>query len=189
MAKTINETTISELLAVQKEFDKRITTKNISDTTLAYFVELFEWLNTLETFKNWKASPGKPRETQLDELADVLAFSLSLLGQVEDEFDGDSEVVQGVLGGVVHCVTELKDVVKLDNSTQTLGYFHLLLEQLFDAKHPGIGVGTVANYIAQPFILAEVYYSTDELISAYKAKMAVNHARQDGTADEDKGYV
>ncbi|EQA5957651.1 dUTPase, partial [Staphylococcus pseudintermedius] len=27
------------------------------------------------------------------------------------------------------------------------------------------------------------------LITAYKKKMEINHARQDGTADADKGYV
>ncbi|MDK3988435.1 dUTPase, partial [Staphylococcus pseudintermedius] len=29
----------------------------------------------------------------------------------------------------------------------------------------------------------------DQLIEAYKNKMERNHARQDGTADADKGYV
>ena len=37
--------------------------------------------------------------------------------------------------------------------------------------------------------IAEEYYSIDQLITAYKKKMERNHARQDGTADTDKGYI
>ncbi|HEI6494472.1 TPA: dUTP diphosphatase, partial [Staphylococcus aureus] len=40
------------------------------------------WFNTLETFKNWKKKPGKPLDVQLDELADMLAFGLSIANQV-----------------------------------------------------------------------------------------------------------
>ena len=43
----------------------------------------FEWFNTLETFKNWKKKPGKPLEVQLDELADMLAFGLSIANQTK----------------------------------------------------------------------------------------------------------
>ncbi|EJM2444089.1 dUTPase, partial [Staphylococcus pseudintermedius] len=32
-------------------------------------------------------------------------------------------------------------------------------------------------------------YTIDQLIDAYKKKMERNHARQDGTADKNKGYV
>ncbi|EGQ3969573.1 dUTPase, partial [Staphylococcus pseudintermedius] len=40
-----------------------------------------------------------------------------------------------------------------------------------------------------PFKIAIQYYTIDDLIAAYKKKMERNHARQDGTADKDKGYV
>lgn len=72
---------LQELLQIQKEFDDRIPTLNIEDTKTAYIVEFFEWFNTLETFKNWKKKRGKPIETQLDELADLLAFGLSIMNQ------------------------------------------------------------------------------------------------------------
>lgn len=36
----------------------------------------------METFKNWKKKPGKPLDVQLDELADMLAFGLSIANQV-----------------------------------------------------------------------------------------------------------
>ncbi len=73
---------LKELLQIQKEFDDRIPTLNLRDSKIAYVVEFFEWFNTLETFKNWKKKPGKPLNVQLDELADMLAFGLSIANQV-----------------------------------------------------------------------------------------------------------
>ncbi|HHB0295041.1 TPA: dUTPase, partial [Staphylococcus aureus] len=73
---------LKELLQIQKEFDDRIPTLNLRDSKIAYVVEFFEWFNTLETFKNWKKKPGKPLDVQLDELADMLAFGLSIANQV-----------------------------------------------------------------------------------------------------------
>lgn len=40
-----------------------------------------------------------------------------------------------------------------------------------------------------PFNFASNLYTIDDLIAAYKKKMERNHARQDGTADKEKGYV
>ncbi|WP_237376954.1 dUTPase, partial [Staphylococcus aureus] len=74
---------LKELLQIQKEFDDRIPTLNLRDSKIAYVVEFFEWFNTLETFKNWKKKPGKPLDVQLDELADMLAFGLSIANQQE----------------------------------------------------------------------------------------------------------
>ncbi|HDH1757962.1 TPA: dUTPase, partial [Staphylococcus aureus] len=74
---------LQELLQIQKEFDDRIPTLNLGDSKIAYVVEFFEWFNTLETFKNWKKKPGKPLDVQLDELADMLAFGLSIANQQE----------------------------------------------------------------------------------------------------------
>ena len=45
------------------------------------------------------------------------------------------------------------------------------------------------NQVPITFGIAEEYYTIDQLITAYKKKMERNHARQDGTADKDKGYV
>lgn len=72
---------LKELLEIQKEFDSRIPTLNWQDSKVAYVVEFFEWFNTLETFKNWKKKPGKSLDVQLDELADMLAFGLSIANQ------------------------------------------------------------------------------------------------------------
>ena len=82
MNNTLTIDQLQELLQIQKEFDDRIPTLNLRDSKIAYVVEFFEWFNTLETFKNWKKKPGKPLDVQLDELADMLAFGLSIANQV-----------------------------------------------------------------------------------------------------------
>ncbi|WP_237376951.1 dUTPase, partial [Staphylococcus aureus] len=83
MTNTLTIDQLQELLQIQKEFDDRIPTLNLRDSKIAYVVEFFEWFNTLETFKNWKKKPGKPLDVQLDELADMLAFGLSIANQQE----------------------------------------------------------------------------------------------------------
>ncbi|HDK7705353.1 TPA: dUTPase, partial [Staphylococcus aureus] len=83
MTNTLTTDQLQELLQIQKEFDDRIPTLNLGDSKIAYVVEFFEWFNTLETFKNWKKKPGKPLDVQLDELADMLAFGLSIANQQE----------------------------------------------------------------------------------------------------------
>lgn len=82
MTNTLTIDQLQELLQIQKEFDDRIPTLNLRDSKIAYVVEFFEWFNTLETFKNWKKKPGKPLDVQLDELADMLAFGLSIFNQM-----------------------------------------------------------------------------------------------------------
>ncbi|HDK3728190.1 TPA: dUTPase, partial [Staphylococcus aureus] len=83
MTNTLTIDQLQELLQIQKDFDDRIPTLNLRDSKIAYVVEFFEWFNTLETFKNWKKKPGKPLDVQLDELADMLAFGLSIANQQE----------------------------------------------------------------------------------------------------------
>ncbi len=86
MTNTLTVDQLQELLQIQKKFDDRIPTLNLQDSKIAYVVEFFEWFNTLETFKNWKQKPGKPLDVQLDELADMLAFGLSIVNQQADEY-------------------------------------------------------------------------------------------------------
>ena len=50
-------------------------------------VEFFEWFNTLETFKNWKKSPGKPLEVQLDELSKYVTNEIIVRRQANDAVD------------------------------------------------------------------------------------------------------
>lgn len=155
---------LKELLEIQKEFDSRIPTLNLQDSKVAYVVEFFEWFNTLETFKNWKKKPGKPLEVQLDELADMLAFGLSIANQKNI----DAWLLMDKIGSYDGSFTGINA--------------NLILSQLDSDVF-------FNNQVPMTFDIAYEYYSINQLIQAYKKKMERNHARQDGTADKDKGYV
>ncbi|HDB7567957.1 TPA: dUTPase [Staphylococcus aureus] len=160
---------LQELLQIQKEFDDRIPTLNLGDSKIAYVVEFFEWFNTLETFKNWKKKSGKPLDVQLDELADMLAFGLSIANQQE--------------------VTN----EKLEYGLSTLrkdGYLYNESQSVWDFMSDVSNVGLEPlSAVIIPLDIAYNLYSIDQLIDAYKKKMKRNHERQDGTADAGKGYV
>lgn len=164
MTNTITVDQLKELLQIQKDFDSRIPTLNLQDSKVAYVVEFFEWFNTLETFKNWKKNPGKPLDVQLDELADMLAFGLSIANQM----DIDEWLLTDKIGSYDGSFTEFS-VDRILAHLDSIDYYN--------------------NHIPITFAIAEEYYSIDQLITAYKKKMRVNHARQDGTADTDKGYI
>ncbi|MBW0761360.1 dUTPase [Mammaliicoccus lentus] len=170
---------LKELLDIQKKFDSRIPTLNLQDSKVAYVVEFFEWFNTLETFKNWKKKPGKPLDVQLDELADLLAFGLSIANQ-----QGKDEIL----------LNAITDAIEQDGKPHI--EFDLTKPDVTKSMVTDIPVtiledDEVSNLVALalPFGLAIQFYSIDQLITAYKKKMERNHARQDGTADSDKGYV
>lgn len=170
---------LKELLDIQKKFDSRIPTLNLQDSKVAYVVEFFEWFNTLETFKNWKKKPGKPLDVQLDELADMLAFGLSIGNQVNVKII-DKEIIYEFLD---NCD---ENGFYLENKNELYELYVGLGDLL---KENGCDNDDALSYILLPFALAIKCYSLDQLITAYKKKMERNHARQDGTADTDKGYV
>lgn len=169
MTNTLTINQLKELLQIQKEFDDRIPTLNLQDSKIAYVVEFFEWFNTLETFKNWKKKPGKPLDVQLDELADMLAFGLSIANQQEITNE------------------------KLEYGLSTLrkdGYLYNESQSVWDFMSDVSNVGLEPlSAVIIPLDIAYNLYSIDQLIDAYKKKMKRNHARQDGTADTEKGYV
>ncbi|HCW7998945.1 TPA: dUTPase, partial [Staphylococcus aureus] len=145
---------LQELLQIQKEFDDRIPTLNLGDSKIAYVVEFFEWFNTLETFKNWKKKPGKPLDVQLDELADMLAFGLSIANQQE--------------------VTN----EKLEYGLSTLrkdGYLYNESQSVWDFMSDVSNVGLEPlSAVIIPLDIAYNLYSIDQLIDAYKKKMKRN---------------
>lgn len=179
MTNTITMDQLKELLKIQKDFDNRMPKLNLQNSKIAYVVEFFEWFNTLETFKNWKKKPGKALDVQLDELADILAFGLSIDNQQGEDED--------LLNAIIKAIEE-------DGKSYPD----------FDLSKPDVMKSVVTNVplvalensdvskvftLALPFGLAAQFYTIDQLITAYKSKMEVNHARQDGTTDKDKGYV
>lgn len=176
MTNTLTVDQLQELLKIQKEFDDRIPTLNLQDSKIAYVVEFFEWFNTLETFKNWKKKPGKPLDVQLDELADMLAFGLSIANQQADDME---EILDYVESGDFNDYIER---VELDfNDSDVADEFMSGIEEMYD--------GWYSVQLFLPLAIAKHYYSIDQLITAYKKKMERNHARQNGTADKEKGYV
>ncbi|HHR7315701.1 TPA: dUTP diphosphatase [Staphylococcus aureus] len=169
MTNTLTIDQLQELLQIQKEFDDRIPTLNLGDSKIAYVVEFFEWFNTLETFKNWKKKPGKPLDVQLDELADMLAFGLSIANQQE--------------------VTNEKSEYGLSTLRKD-GYLYNESQSVWDFMSDVSNVGLEPlSAVIIPLDIAYNLYSIDQLIDAYKKKMKRNHKRQDGTADAGKGYV
>jgi len=168
MTNTITADQLKELLQIQKDFDSRILTLNLQDSKVAYVVEFFEWFNTLETFKNWKKNPGKPLDVQLDELADMLAFGLSIANQ--------SSVS-------VKALSESLPNVDRNFDYRTSDIMYGLMEDVIN-----FGLGD-EDPVLLPLNIAHNLYTTDQLITAYKKKMERNHKRQDGKVDKDKGYV
>lgn len=167
---------LKELLEIQKEFDSRIPTLNLQDSKVAYLVEFFEWFNTLETFKNWKKKPGKPLDVQLDELADLLAFGLSIANQSKSDINDILDYIEDGDYNDYICTFEV-DFSDMDVVDELMSD----IDEIYN--------GWFTNNLFMPFAIANHYYSIDQLIQAYKKKMERNHARQDGTADKDKGYV
>ena len=181
MNNTLTVNQLQELLRIQKEFDNRIPTLNLQDSKIAYVVEFFEWFNTLETFKNWKKKPGKPLDVQLDELADMLAFGLSITHQL------NLDVTEETVENLNNIMQAAKDIDKhLDNVDILLEVYTNLIKITFNRNQDN---ADAISFLTYPFAFAAEYYSLDHLIDAYNKKMEVNHARQDGTTDKDKGYV
>lgn len=182
MTNTITVEQLKELLQIQKDFDSRIPTLNLKDSKVAYVVEFFEWFNTLETFKNWKENAGKPLDVQLDELADMLAFGLSIANQMNVNIEDKENVKQA--GEFLDIWS--KNAYYLDKYNHFCdvynGFGRMLEKDDFE-------MGDELTYFLTPLAFAIQYYTIDQLITAYKQKMERNHARQDGTADTDKGYV
>lgn len=178
---TLTVDQLQELLQTQKEFDDRISTLNLQDSKIAYVVEFFEWFNTLETFKNWKKKPGKPLDVQLDELADMLAFGLSITHQL------NLDVTEETVENLNNIMQAAKDIDKhLDDIDILSEVYTNLGKNIFNRDSTNSDALTFLTY---PFAFSVEYYSLDQLIDAYNKKMEVNHARQDGIADKDKGYV
>ncbi|WMZ77799.1 dUTPase [Staphylococcus pseudintermedius] len=151
---------LQELLKIQKEFDVRIPTLNLQDSKVAYVVEFFKWFNTLETFKNWKKKRGKPLEVQLDELADLLAFGLSIVNQVEKDTES---ILDNINDGSFNDFL-MYESVNFDDF-EVLDSF---LVDINDSMFCWYGYN-----LFLPFAIANHYYTIDDLITAYRKKLEI----------------
>lgn len=94
---------IIELIKIQQEVNKKVNEKlqeapEGDDYLLAFNTELFEYFNTIGTWKWWKHNHEINRENVLDELADCFAFFLSVI-DYENElalFSGREDFLENV---------------------------------------------------------------------------------------------
>ncbi|EUV16593.1 hypothetical protein O364_02497 [Staphylococcus aureus M0198] len=159
MTNTLTIDQLQELLQIQKEFDDRIPTLNLNDTVASMIIEFFEWFNTLETFKNWKKKPGKPLDTQLDEIADYLAFSLQLTLTIVDEEDLE-ETTEVMVDLIENEVT----LPKL-HSVYFVHVMHTLTEQFVK----GID-NSIVQVLIMPFLYANTYILSTSSLTHTKRK-------------------
>lgn len=164
MTVILNQETYNKLINIQKEFDSRVPEYLLPNIKVAYFVEFMEFQNTLEYFKAWKKNKGKPKDVQLDELADLLAFGTSMtayhdieyMEEVFTKFDGESTAREGFT---------------TEGILSECSFLIQLLDEVEGPEH--------VAFMAIPISIAYDMFTVEELLEAYYNKMDINHSRQD----------
>lgn len=156
--------TLTELQELQRKVDSHMKIWDRHHIETALCEEFHEWYNAIGLFKDWKINKTS-REKQLDELADCLAFTLSLLND-------DRHVYS-----IERCRFILKRVSNKDHKKAMIN--EIETGYLFN-KRVGNTVYMQTSEFALELILdiAMLYYSLDGLFEAYKKKSMVNIQRQ-----------
>lgn len=152
-----------ELQAIQRDVDSHMEVWERSKIVTALSEEFHEWYNSIGFFKIWKKHKT-PVEKQLDELADCLAFALSLLNDDEKHFEID------------RC-----KIVLNRNTDQHIRLMRNEIEhgELFSKRvHNTVYKQSVGFAIELILNIAMIYYSFEDLFEAYKKKSLVNIQRQ-----------
>ena len=152
-----------ELQITQLEVDRHMQIWEREKIITALSEEFHEWYNAIGFFKIWKKHKT-PVEKQLDELADCLAFALSLLNDDEKHFEID------------RCKTVLNR-----NNNQHIKLMRNEIEhgELFSKRvHNTVYKQSVGFSIELILNIAMIYYSFEDLFEAYKKKSLVNIQRQ-----------
>lgn len=152
-----------KLQELQREVDSHMETWQREKIITALSEEFHEWYNAIGFFKIWKKHKT-PVEKQLDELADCLAFALSLLN------DGDR----------VFRFTRCEFVMNRNNE-QHIKLMRNEIEhgELFSKRvHNTVYKQSVEFSIELILNIAMIYYSFEDLFEAYKKKSLVNIQRQ-----------
>ena len=154
MTDTLTVDQLQELLQIQKEFDDRIPTLNLQDSKIVICGRIFEWFNTLETFKIGRRNQVKPLDVQLDELADMLAFGLSM--PINEDIESILEYLkEGYF-------TDYMYDVEIDfGSDDIVDDFMSDIDKLYNEWF---------SVVVLPFAIAKHYYTIDQLIDSYKRK-------------------
>ena len=154
-----------ELYSLQEELDLDIASKhNVTyESThqrrlLALIIELGELANETRCFKYWSNKPSSPKEVVIEEYADGLHFLLSL--------------------GIPLHVAKMEYVLSKEDEDLT-SLFHkmykksTLLVDNYDLDHY---IDAMQSYLNLGFTLG---FSSEDIISSYKAKLKINHVRQE----------
>ena len=152
-----------KLQELQHEVDKHMEVWEREKIVTALSEEFHEWYNAIGFFKIWKKHKT-PVEKQLDELADCLAFALSLLNDDKKTFELD------------RCNTVLNR-----NNEQHIKLMRNEIEhgELFSKRvHNTVYKQSVGFSIELILNIAMIYYSFEDLFEAYKKKSLVNIQRQ-----------
>ena len=154
---------LRDLQLIQYEVDKHMEVWEREKIITALSEEFHKWYNAIGFFKIWKKHKT-PVEKQLDELADCLAFALSLLNDDEKHFEID------------RCATVLNR-----NNEQHIKLMRNEIEhgELFSKRvHNTVYKQSVGFSIELILNIAMIYYSFEDLFEAYKKKSLVNIQRQ-----------
>ena len=152
-----------DLQMLQREVDSHMKVWEREKIVTALSEEFHEWYNAIGFFKIWKKNKT-PVEKQLDELADCLAFALSLLNDDKKHFEID------------RCKTVLNR-----NNNQHIKLMRNEIEhgELFSKRvHNTVYKQSVGFAIELILNIAMIYYSFEDLFEAYKKKSLVNIQRQ-----------
>ena len=159
--KLFNE--LVKLQIIQHEVDSHMEVWEREKITTALSEEFHEWYNAIGFFKIWKKHKTSI-EKQLDELADCLAFALSLLNDDEKHFEID------------RCVTVLnrnndQHILLMRNEIEHGELFSKRVHNTVYKQSVGFSIELILN-------IAMIYYSFEDLFEAYKKKSLVNIQRQ-----------
>lgn len=152
-----------KLQELQREVDSHMETWQREKIITALSEEFHEWYNAIGFFKIWKKHKTSI-EKQLDELADCLAFALSLLND-------DDRIFR-----FTRC-----EFVMNRNNEQHIKLMRNEIEhgELFSKRvHNTVYKQSVEFSIELILNIAMIYYSFEDLFEAYKKKSLVNIQRQ-----------
>ena len=154
---------LAELQTIQHEVDKHMEVWEREKIITALSEEFHEWYNAIGFFKIWKKHKT-PVEKQLDELADCLAFALSLLND-------DCRVFGPDRWGVVLNRNNEQHIKLMRNEIEHGELFSKRVHNTVYKQSVEFSIELILN-------IAMIYYSFDELFEAYKKKSEVNIQRQ-----------
>lgn len=167
---------IKELAGLQKELDSCIVKgKNLGEPydikflekrKLALLVEIGELANSTRCFKYWSNKEPEPKEVILEEAADCLHFTLSLI-ILDDKLD--AKILQDI---DKFCFVSEKWLKTGRRSLKTEKIFN----NLFELASKNEWVKVLTTLLGLIVVLG---YTEDELEQAYLEKHKKNHKRQE----------